>query len=143
MMSEEAMATETHVCFEVFGFGDDPGVVCALMDMQPTQTWVKGEHYEAGSSRVLRTHSRWSLHSGLDQRDPLEAHLTALLALLEPKRDGVRRVMQRFTAKIGVAQYIREANPQFRIEPDILGRLADLGIPIYFDQYCLGEEGGS
>jgi hypothetical protein len=55
----------------------------------------------------------------------------------------IRQVTRRFPTQIGVAQYFYEVNPQFRMEADILQRFADLGLPINFDQYCLGQEEGS
>jgi len=65
------------------------------------------------------------------------------LTRLESKRVEIRQVTRRFPTQIGVAQYFYEVNPQFRMEADILQRFADLGLPINFDQYCLGQEEGS
>jgi len=104
---------------------------------------AKGERYAAVSPGARRTHSRWALDSGLAEGEPIEAHLAAPLARLEPKRDQIRQVAQHFPVQIGVAQYFHEVNPQFTIEPDMLRRYADLGLPIYFDQYCLGSDEGS
>jgi hypothetical protein len=137
------MGTATHVYFGVFDFGDDPRAVSEIMGLEPTEAWVKGEHYSASSPGARRTHSRWALESGLDEGEPLEGHIRALLARLEPKQVEIRQVAERFTARIGVAQYFYEMNPGFRIESDILERLANLGLPIDFDQYCLGQDEGS
>ncbi len=137
------MATKTYVYFGVFDFGDDPGVVSAMMRIEPTEAWVKGEHYDAPSPGARRTHNRWALKSGLDEAEPLEAHLGALLVRLEPKRAEISQIAQRFPARIGVAQYFYEVNPGFRLEPEVLERFAALGLPIDFDQYCLGRDEGS
>ena len=131
------MATKSHVYFGVFDFGDDPGVVSGIMGMEPTKAWVKGE--PVAPSGAIRTHSRWSLESGLDKEEPFEAHISALLAKLERKRTEIRRVAERFPARIGVAQYFDEANPGFRLEAEIVQRIAGLGLAIDFDQYCLPE----
>lgn len=137
------METETNVYFGVFDFGDDPDVVSALMGVKPTEAWVKGETYGAPSKGGRRTHSRWVLASGLNEGEPIESHLRALLARLEPLREAIDRVQQRFPVQIGVAQYFYEVNPQFRIEPELLRRYASLGVAINFDQYCLGQPEGS
>jgi hypothetical protein len=71
------MGTKTHVYFGVFDFGDDPSIVSAMMGMEPTKAWVKGEHYVAAFPNARRTHSRWALDSGLDEAEPVEAHLEA------------------------------------------------------------------
>lgn len=137
------MGTETKVYFGVFDFGDDPGVVTEMMGIEPTTAWVAGERYASPSPNARRTHSRWSLESGLSDAEPLEDHFAALLMRLEAKRLEIDRVVQRFSTRIGVAQYFHEANPQFVLEPDMLRRLAELRLSIYFDQYCLGEYEGN
>ena len=137
------MGTKTYVYLGVFDFGDDPGVVSEMMGMEPTHAWVKGEHYVARSPGARRTHSRWALESGLDEGEPLDAHFAALLTRLEPKRVEIGQVAQRFSARIGVAQYFYEVNVEFRIEPEILERLAALRLPIDVDQYCLGPDEGN
>lgn len=134
------MHTETYVYFGVFDFGDDPSIVTAMMGIEPTTAWVKGEHYAAASADARRTHSRWALDSGLAEAEPVESHLVALLARLEPMREAIRRVAQQFPVQIGVAQYFYEVNAQFGLEPDILHRFGELGLTIYFDQYCLGRD---
>jgi len=137
------MGTKTHAYLAVFDFGDDPDVVTAMMGMEPTKAWVKDEHYVTASPNARRTHSRWTIDSGLDETEPLEAHLSALLARLEPQHAEIAEVAQRFPAHIGVAQYFYEVNPQFELEVDILRRFARLGLPINFDQYCLRADEGS
>ena len=134
------MGARTHVYWGVFDFGDDPGVVSMIMGIEPTKAWVKGEHYATASPNARRTHSRWALSSGLDKAEPFEAHLSAILARLEPKRAEIEEVAQRFPVHIGVAQYFDEVNPQFRLDAEILRRFAQLGLPINFDQYCLGQD---
>ena len=130
------MGTKTHVDLAVFGFGDDPGVVSAMMGMQPTKAWVKGERFLPKYPDARRTHSRWVLSSGLDKTEPLEAHLEAILTRLEPMRAQIEQVAKRFPVEIRVAQYLHEVNPQFGLEADVLRRFANLGLAIQFDQYC-------
>ncbi|SRR6266545_6384557 len=137
------MGTRTHVYFGVFDFGGDPAVVSEMMGMEPTRASVKGERYASPSPAARHTHSRWSLESGLDEAEPLEAHFAALLTRLEPKRSEIGQVAQRFPTRIGVAQYFHEVNPQFFLDANTLQRLAALGLPINFDQYCLGEDEAS
>lgn len=138
-LSLDFMTTSTRAYFGVFGFGDDPAVVTALMRMPPTQAWVKGERSDSRFPEAHRTHSRWALSSGVDETAPVEAHFADLLTKLESRREEIGLVSQRFPVKIVVVQYVYETNPQFTIESDTLRRFADLGIRLCFDQYCLGE----
>jgi hypothetical protein len=131
------------VYFAVFDFGDDPRVVSAIMGMEPTGAWVKGEPYESASLNARRTHSRWFLESGLDQAEAPEPQLDVLLSKLELRSAQVAAVLARFRAHIGIAQYFNEMNPGFVLTPETLARLAKLGLAVDFDQYCLGGERSS
>ena len=134
------MKTRTKVYFGVFDFGDDPEVISTLMRMSPTESWAKGEPSDVRFPRARRTHSRWALSSGLDEEEPLEAHFGPLLTKLESRRTEIGVVAQQFPVHIGVAQYFHEVNPQFRVESDVLRRLAALGVQLAFDPYCLGND---
>lgn len=137
------MSTKTYVYFAVFDFGDDPQVVSAIMGMEPTGAWIKGERYDSASPNARRTHSRWFLESGLDQAEALELHLDALLAKLELRHAQVGLIHARFRAHIAIAQYFHERNPGFVLTPETLARVAKLGLAVDFDQYCLGGEQSS
>ena len=73
----------------------------------------------------------------------MEEHLEALLSLLEERTPQVREVCERFDAGIHVAQYFYEVNPQFFLTSEALRRVAELGLSLSFDQYCLGESDDS
>jgi uncharacterized protein DUF4279 len=133
------MTTESFAYFGVFDFGSDPCIVTAIMGVEPTTAWVKGEQYAAGGPSLRRTFSRWSLSSGLPRTEPVERHLEALLAKLEPRQKEIKEIAARFPVMIGVA-HAHEHHPGFHLEPPILERLARVGLPVDFEQSGFGSE---
>src|SRR5690349_9733659 len=128
-----------HVFFAVFGFGDDPAVVTRVMGVEPTKAWIKGE--PTGKGRGIPTHDRWVLQSTLPLTEPIEAHFENLLPQLEARREAVADVRTRFEARLAVAAYWYEVNPGFCLSASIVQRVAELGLEVDFDLYCLGGAG--
>lgn len=135
------MSAESLAYFGVFDFGSDPGVVTAMMGVQPTTAWVKGEQYAAGGPSLRRTFSQWSLGSGLPRTEPVERHIEALLAKLEPRQQQIKAVAARFPAMLCVARSFQDPDPGIHLEAPILQRLARVGLPVGFDQCRSGEAG--
>jgi hypothetical protein len=132
--------TKTHVFLGVFEFGDDLDAVTAIMGVDPTEAWLRGDSAQPPPA-ARRTHSRWSLHSGLPTSASFEDQLGALLDRLEAVGDQVREVASRFTAVVWVAIYTPEPNPVLSLSAAAARRLGALGLGIYFDIYSLPEEG--
>ncbi len=131
---------ETKAYFGVFEFGDDPSVVSKIMGVEPTKAWIKGEHYSKKHPSAIRTHSRRMLESGCGKNESIETHIDALLKRLENLTEQVKKITNIYSARIGVAQYFYEVNPQFVLKPETVKKLANLEVEIYFDQYCLNED---
>jgi hypothetical protein len=132
-----AETNEVHVFFAVFDFGDDIHAVTRIMQMEPSEAWLKGAK-DRVRPWAQRTHSRWTLTSGMEKSAAFEAQLDALLSRLEMRADAVRQCAARFTARIVAAIYFREVNPSLRLDPRSIARLAALALLLEFDLYCLG-----
>lgn len=130
---------ETRLYFAVGDFGDDPDAVTRLLNVQPTRVWRRG-HPRPGSSGPPVRHELWALDSTLPGPEPFEAHLSHLLAQLERAPDGVREVAARFSAVFQCHSHFDTANPGFAIPPDLVRRVADLGLGFDFDLYVFYED---
>jgi hypothetical protein len=133
---DQLSSTETHVFLGVFDFGDDLHAVTAIMEVEPTVGWLRGDQSESHPA-ARRTHSRWALHSRLPASACFEDHLHALLDQLEERPDRVRRVASEFRAVVWAAIYTTDQNPKMAVSPSAAGRLAALGLGIDFDLYHL------
>lgn len=131
--------TKTHVFLGVFDFGDDLDAVTAILGVDPTESWLRGDAVPPHPT-ARRTHRRWSLHSGLPTTASFEDQLAALLVRLEALGDRVREVASRFTAVIWAAIYTPETNPALAISAATARRLGALELGIDFDIYVVPEE---
>jgi hypothetical protein len=135
------MATNSHVGFCVYEFGDDPSVVTELINIAPTESWPAGERIHNHPSATWRK-AKWELKSPLPLEMPVEDHLTALLPLLEGKAEDVSKVIERHEAEIRCAVYYHEehCNQGFHLGENVVARMAKLGLSIDFDLYFLGGD---
>jgi hypothetical protein len=131
-------ASEHHVYFAVFDFGDDPKVVTEALGVTPTKAWTKGEAIKH-SAHGRQTHSRWVLQSQLPLAAPIDEHFRDLLPRLEQRRIAVMEVCDRFRARLAVAAYLRAANPGFRLDSEVIRRIAALELEVDFDLYFLSD----
>ena len=87
------------------------------------------------SSAHTHKHHYYGLHSGLRDSQPMEAHLEALLSLLEAKAEVVAGLSRE--AKISFWCGFSSGNGQggFTLSPSVLQRLARLGVEVSLDLY--------
>ena len=130
----------TYVFLGVYEFGDDLDSVTEVIDVAPSEAWVKGDPLPKHPS-LVRKHSRWTLDSGLPSSAPFEEQIVALLDRLKPIEDGVRRAAAQYEVGIQVAMYWHQShNPGCLIPPEVAGRLAELGLDLDLDIYCCYED---
>jgi len=130
---------QTRLYFAVGDFGDDPETVTQLLGVQPTRVWRRGQPRPGSSGPPVR-HELWALDSSVDPSESFEAHLAELLALLERAPNGVREVAQRFGAVFQCYSHFESPNPGFAIPPELVRRVAALGVGFDFDLYVLYED---
>lgn len=82
-MPPELGASQTHVYFIVGDFGDDPGVVTALVGAEPTRAYRKGDLMPNTSHGVRYREAGWVLDSPLPISAHADEHFEALVQLLE------------------------------------------------------------
>jgi hypothetical protein len=122
--------------------GEDlnPDAVSAMLDLQPTQSWRKGEVRTTRPAVV----SGWEfeVHPNAETRywDDLEQGLNAALDVLESKRDVVSQLQAGYAVVwwIGHFQSCFDGGPAF--SPQLLRRLADFGVELGIDNYFSGQE---
>ena len=132
----------TYVFLAVSGYGDDPAPVTQLLGA-PTRVLRRGEPVPGTSSRHA-LEARWELHSPLAPAAPLEAHLAALLPLLEQRATAVRTAAQRYRALLRVASYVlHPSNGGVQLGAALLARVAALGVDLDLDLYVLRPDDAS
>lgn len=104
---------------------------------EPTRGWDIGEPVTLRyPDAPLRKRSVWSLESRLDERTPLDAHVAPLLDFAESRRAELDELRDECWIEIFCGVFSGEdAQGGFAFEPELLTRLADLGVPVVFDMY--------
>lgn len=118
----------------ITGYGDDPAPVTALLDLPPTEVWVRGDAFSRAFPEARRARSQWMLASGLDHDAPFRDHAVQLLALLEARADALREAAARWPAGIAVGRYYHTGAADFFLDEALIARFAALGLHIAFDQ---------
>lgn len=133
-------SAKNHVSFVVTDFGDSPSAVTALMGIEATSAWRKGDSMP-NNQQGKRTHDRWQITSTLPPSESIDRHLANLLTQLEARPAAVKATLARFEGGISIASYFYESNPGFNLPADLLARISALAISLDFDLYCLEEAG--
>lgn len=138
-MDEDASCAETFVTFRLFKEDLNPDDVSRLLGLDASGVQRKGEpQYPKNPDSLLRFRSGgWLLSTKghVESRD-LRRHVEWLLGRLEPQREALLRLSREGCA-MDLFCFWLSAGGQGGPELDavLMGRLADLSLPIRFDIY--------
>lgn len=118
----------------VTGYGDDPALVSAALDLDPSAAWVRDEPFSTAFPEARRLRSQWMLASGLPADALFREHCRALLAQLEPRAERLRDVAGRWHASLVVGQFYHHGDPALYLDEETVQRFAALGLNASFDQ---------
>lgn len=111
--------------------------ITAVIGISPTETREQGEPMKYRPGKI-REESVWKVHSPLPRDEIfMDAHISALLGVLEPKRDVRKTLQSKYETGINCVGYYTDANPGFHMSTELIQKLADWNVPVDFDLYCL------
>lgn len=122
--------------FYVSGFDGDASEISGKLELEPTQTWHKGDAWLPVKTRSF---SNWEIHSSLDRSEIfLDAHIKAVLDIIEPRRAQILELQsQGCDIGINCVGYYYGTHPGFGLSAELLSRLAAFSMDVDFDLYCL------
>jgi uncharacterized protein DUF4279 len=82
-----------------------------------------------------RKQALWLLESGLDESNPLDQHITALLDFIDAHRKGFAAIRPQCESDIFCGVSSGGGQGGFALEPELVNRLADVGLAVVFDIY--------
>ncbi len=131
---------ETRVYLWVTNFGEDASVVTQLIGLEPTFIKRAGQPNQQFPKTLNRIHC-WELGSPLPPTAHINAHIDALLELLEPHAAGVKAIAELFEAGINaVVYYYEDFTPGIHLSAHAINRMAAMNLSVDFDLYFLGAE---
>jgi Domain of unknown function (DUF4279) len=119
-----------------------PDEITRLVEIEPDETKARGSRHQVqGSPPVPRCHL-WTVRSGLDDSDAIDAHLDALLVKVGPGASAFAHLV-RTTDSVGVLRLVRhfEADDEgddqlgFHLDELILAFLREADAVLDVDEY--------
>jgi hypothetical protein len=101
--------------------------------IEPTEAWQAGD--VVPPVRFPRKYSAWHLKSRLSHSEEVERHVVDLLEQIRGREAVLREIAGEFCVRMQCVGYYNEYNPGFRLEPDIVRRLAECGVTVDLDAY--------
>ena len=128
-------ATYATLC--IYGDDLDPNAVTSLFGIEPSHTQRKGEHLK----KVVVRRGGWffSTQNAVVSRD-VRRHVNWLIETFSGKEEAFHQLRSQGYETV-VSCYWRSASGHGgpMLSPEMMGRLADLGVGIWFDIYFHGE----
>ena len=104
---------EVGVAFRIFGVALDPDAVTKALQLSPDHIHRVGDHPNGDAQYAPYKHTMWLLNSKLSREESLEAHLTHLLSLLEPKQAQIALLAKNTTVDFSCyLHFVRILFPQ-------------------------------
>jgi hypothetical protein len=142
-METEKQQPENSARLKLTGFAPPPDEVTALLGLKPAATGQKGQPYQVGNKLITNMkwpQNHWEVRSTLAADEPLAAHLEQLLQQLKPKRAALKELLGTCQGELTLVSYLQEErNPNFRLSPELLREITELGLSLEVDIYLLEE----
>ncbi len=129
-----ATCLETHSALRIFSDSICPSEMTAMLDLQPTSLFKKGEVF--GMAQLARKANGWfySTKGSVQSRDT-RRHIDQVLDALEPRRTGLQALIK-LGCKIDICSYwLSAGHGGPSVEHEQMKRLAELEIGVWWDVY--------
>jgi len=126
---------ETYAYFYVSDFDCEPNEISKILELEPTEVFVKGELLNEKRDR-RRLRSEWIYKSTLPLSEAFQdAHLENLINKLYKKKSKILELKSRYTIGINCVGTYINVNAGFNLSAELLLSCANLGVSIDFDLY--------
>ena len=139
-VSDYPTCAKTYATFRVYHDSADPQAITTILGIAPTRSWRQGDSH--GTKRVaIFPCSGWLLSSehAVTSHDSLR-HLEWLLVSIEQHRAELHALREQGHRMDISCYWLSESGhggPM--LTPEIMRRLGDLAIPVWFDVYFTGK----
>lgn len=129
-------SARSRASFRLTGFSCQPGVVSAILGVEPTRSGARGEPYVDTKGRVtsrVLSESYWSLWSGLKPTAALEEHLRDLLEKVIPLIPNLGRLPDATRRVVYCSVIAGDTAESITLAPSIVGNLARIEAELILD----------
>jgi hypothetical protein len=103
--------------------------------LQPTKSWQAGEIVPPVPAPPK--FNAWQLRSRIATSGQVERHVLDVLDQIRGREADLRDLAQKYVVRMQCVGYYKDYNPGFRLEPEIVRRLAECGMVVDLDAYYL------
>ncbi|MEO0557258.1 MAG: DUF4279 domain-containing protein [Bacteroidota bacterium] len=129
------MEKQTSVFLAFEGFGSDPTVVTEMVGVEPTLSYGEGEVVQRAGRDFTAPRASWILRSPLEKAAAQEDLIDALLDVLEPHADGVRKATELYVGGIVVGRTSDDHHWGYHLTRRAVQRIAALNLAVDTDIY--------
>lgn len=129
---------ESGATLAIYGKSLDPAKITRMLGVAPTQSFKRG-HRQGMNSPPTR-HGAWVLEVRGEAPDSPEVQLAKLLKKLPYSKKLWKELNSKYTVRICFGLHMMGWNKGFGFRPDLIDRIAKMGIELAFDIYAYGEE---
>lgn len=136
-MSSPPVSDREYAYFHAIGIFD-PADITRAVGIEPDECWSVGDEFVQRDRTFKRRNSKWTLRSGLDDTEPLDRHISALLSRLTPCRVGILNAAAIAKLQIVcVGYYFQSFSWELDFHHQQLATALNIGFS--FDTYSLGD----
>lgn len=122
----------TTASFRIFSSEIDPEEITEALGVQPDRVHHIGEYPGNNATRPPYEDNMWIVKSKLSEEESLEHHLSALLSLLEPRQEYLRKVSSSVSIDFFCGLFSKNG---FLLSANILKQIGKLGADLVLDIY--------
>ena len=139
-IDEPEVSVRTHVSIRIFAPNLLPEDVTANLQITPDHVHHQGDYPRNNPKYSPYKHGMWLVRSKVSEREPLEAHLDALLSVLESNLSYIKALPKVTTVDFYCVLYSQSG---FQLSPEVLKRMGDcgavFGVVLYNNNDSLSE----
>ncbi|MCG8538692.1 MAG: DUF4279 domain-containing protein [Clostridia bacterium] len=130
------MNTNVNVEFVVTGELFNPKDITRLLNIQPTEEWVKGDNVP--NRKIVRSYTCWCYGVGVEESFDINNQLVKILGMLNPRREILKEIKKDYDVEYLVLITIKiedDMKPIMSIKLPIIEMMSDIGAEFDIDLY--------
>jgi len=136
-MTSPPLTNREYAYFHVTGPGRHE-IITEKLGISASESWAEGDPRPRGGTYQFM---RWCLSSGLDDKEPLDQHIEALLAILTTRSQVLRELSADYSLTIQCVGYYPPSGHGAHLSRDVVRTASQLCLAFDFDFYYVDDYG--
>jgi hypothetical protein len=133
--SSTVKKNEAYAYLSIDGFSCPVAELTRRIGLSPTEAWQAGDIVPPFP--FPKNSGGWRIKSRISKLEEVERHVIDVLDQIAGREAVFRDIGREYCIRMQCVGYYNEYNPGFSLKPDIVRRLADFGMMVDLDAYCL------